>query len=72
MAPSGEYNIEDFSTDLFICSIGNITGVGAQQIVLQNYVWAERRVTPVCTSDRKTKQTMDVQTGRVFNRLTFL
>ena len=35
-------------------------------IVLQNYLWAERRVTPVCTSDQKTKQTVGMQTGRVF------
>ena len=35
-------------------------------IVLQNYLWAKRRDTPVCTSDQNTRQTMDEQTRHIF------
>ena len=44
------YNNGEFSIDLFICSMSRRTA-----IVLQNYLLAERRVTPVCTFDQKTK-----------------
>ena len=40
-------------------------------VVLQNYPWAEWRVTRACTSDQKAEQIMDMQTGRVFTRHTF-
>ena len=37
-------------------------------IVLLSYLLAERRVIPICISDKKNKQTINVQAGRVFTR----
>ena len=51
----------------FICSIGNIIWAG-----VQNYVLAERRVTPACTYVQKTEQAVDVQADRVFARHTYI